>query len=45
MRSIWGFWLWLVGVKKKALATSNKGRGGTCKGGKVNYCLKQEEMF
>ena len=25
MRSIWGFWLWLVGVKKQALATSKKG--------------------
>jgi len=36
----------LVGRGKKAsFSYIKKGYGGTCKGGKVNYCLKQEEMF
>lgn len=41
MRSIWAFHCWLGEVKKPVLIISRAELGGSCKGGKENYYLKQ----
>ena len=41
MRSIWAFNCWLGEVKKLVLIISRTKLGGSCKGEKKNYYLKQ----